>query len=69
MVALSEIKNTTIVQGEDGLLQGGIDPNISRGFLMEIKKFPGGLRKNKRFPGPNSMGKFQGYSYISFQGH
>ena len=34
--------------------------NFSRGFLMKVKKFPGGLRKNKRFPAPNNMQKIQG---------
>ena len=33
------------IQGVDELLQGGIDPKISRGFLMKIKKFPGGYKK------------------------
>ena len=31
--------------GVDELLQGGIDPKISRGFLMKIKEFPEGYKK------------------------
>ena len=41
--------------------QGGIDPKISRGFLMKIKKFPGPNRKN--------IGKFQGVQLQKFPGH
>ena len=45
-------------RGWTNFSRGGIDPNISRGFLMKIEKFPGGYKKNKKFPGPNNMGKF-----------
>ena len=32
-------------RGVDELFQGGIDPEISRGFLLKIEKFPGGYKK------------------------
>ena len=47
--------------------EGGIDPKFSREFLLKIiKKFPGGLKQNKRFPWPNNMGKFQGVQLQKF---
>ena len=47
--------------GVDKLFQGVIESKMSRGFLMKIKKFPGGY-KNKKFLGPS-------YNCRSFQGH